>query len=41
MRHVYRGHALTARKYVVLGVSYVMAFMLTLLATVVITAVTA
>jgi hypothetical protein len=41
MRHVYaQGHALTAVKYVVLGLSYVVALMYTLVATIVITAVT-
>jgi hypothetical protein len=41
MRHVYaQGHALTAVKYVVLGGSYVAAFMLTLLITIVVTALT-
>lgn len=42
MRHVYRqGHVLTAIKYVVLGLSYVVALTFTLIATIVITAVTA
>jgi hypothetical protein len=41
MRHVYaQGHALTVAKYVVLGSSYVVALMYTLMATIVITAVT-
>jgi hypothetical protein len=41
MRHVYaQGHALTAVKYVALGLSYVVALMYTLVATIVITAVT-
>jgi hypothetical protein len=41
MRHVYaQGHALTSVKYVVLGVSYFFAFLLTLLGLIVYTAVT-
>jgi len=41
MRHVYRqGYALTAVKYVVLGGSYFVAFMTTLLVTIIVTAVT-
>jgi hypothetical protein len=42
MRHVYRqGRMLTAVKYVALGGSYLLAFMLTLLGTIIVTAVTA
>jgi len=42
MRHVYRqGHVLTAVKYVVLGTSYVVAFLVTLFFTAVVTAVMA
>ena len=41
IRHVYaQGHALTTVKYVVLGGSYVFAFMLTLLGLVIYTALT-
>jgi hypothetical protein len=41
MRRVYaQGHALTSVKYLVLGGSYVLAFMLTLLGLVVFTAMT-